>query len=224
MDAQRLLFAFLTLAGSCAVAFIAICRLNAMGNHVLWRVRLEYATYLAMAFALAAGPWIGEWPRYTRVACAWGLVVILLCQSRAWAGDVPPDEATDFNPLHEPPKGLLTMYADLKLQLTAWYDKHFSAGWWRKTSVYGAAVGLLLPAILMIGQSAMDNWTQVAQVLNLSPWQTMCVQALFAVVIVPLLAAWKQKSVRAAVLKQAIKTGEVTSDEKTDVVQVNLKA
>lgn len=102
-EAARYLMALLTLVGSCVVIFIAICRLNSMNKHVLWRVKLEYATYIAMAVALAAGPWIGEWPRYTRVGCAWGLVVILLCQSRAWKGDRAPASATDNAPLSELP-------------------------------------------------------------------------------------------------------------------------
>ena len=82
-----------------AIAFIALCRLNAMRSGVLLRVRLEYACYVGGATAAAFQPLWGEWPQLGSFAIAVALLVGLLCSGRAWAGDVPPDVATDHAPL-----------------------------------------------------------------------------------------------------------------------------
>lgn len=82
------------------IAFIALCRLNAMRG-ALWRVRIEYAGYLGGATTAAFQPMWGEWPQLGSIAIAGVLLLGLLCSARAWAGDITPDIATDHAPLGE---------------------------------------------------------------------------------------------------------------------------
>lgn len=96
------LYAFGNLLLCGAIAFIALCRLNAMRSSVLLRVRIEYAGYLGGATAAAFQPLWGEWPQLGSLSIAGVLLIGLLCSGRAWAGDVPPDVATDHAPLSEP--------------------------------------------------------------------------------------------------------------------------
>lgn len=98
------LYAVGNLVACGAIAFIALCRLNAMRAGVLLRVRLEYAGYVAGATASAFQPLWGEWPQRGSIAIAAALLVGLLCSGRAWAGDVPPDVATDHAPLSDTPE------------------------------------------------------------------------------------------------------------------------
>ncbi|KAF1070363.1 hypothetical protein [Variovorax sp.] len=83
------------------IAFIALCRLNAMRHGVLWHVRVEYAGYMGGAITAAFQPLWGEWPQLGSIAIALVLLVGLLCSGRAWAGDIPPDVATDHASLPE---------------------------------------------------------------------------------------------------------------------------
>ncbi|MDP9991953.1 hypothetical protein J2W28_000981 [Variovorax boronicumulans] len=98
------LYAMANLAVCGAIAFIALCRLNAMRSGVLLRVRLEYAGYVAGATAAAFQPLWGEWPQLGSLSIALVLLLGLLCSGRAWAGDVPPDVATDRAPLSDTPE------------------------------------------------------------------------------------------------------------------------
>lgn len=98
------LYAIGNLLACGAIAFIALCRLNAMRSGVLLRVRLEYACYVGGATAAAFQPLWGEWPQRGSIALAAALLIGLLCSGRAWAGDVPPDVATDHAPLGELPE------------------------------------------------------------------------------------------------------------------------
>jgi hypothetical protein len=95
------LYAFGNLVLCGAIAFIALCRLNAMRAGVLWRVRIEYAGYLGGATAAAFQPLWGEWPQLGSLAISFAMLVGLICSGRAWAGDVPPDVATDHASLSE---------------------------------------------------------------------------------------------------------------------------
>jgi hypothetical protein len=82
------------------IAFISICRLNAMkGRGVLWRVKLEYALYMAIAFGVVLAPFAGEWPGLVMFMAMCALAAALLCSARAWSGDRVPQEATDFGQL-----------------------------------------------------------------------------------------------------------------------------
>ena len=93
------LFALVNVAVCAVIVFIALCRLNAMEKSVLWRVRLEYAGYVGGAVASGLQPWWGEWPEWGSVALALSVLCALLCTSRAWQGDRPPESATDRAPL-----------------------------------------------------------------------------------------------------------------------------
>lgn len=82
-------------AGLCGIiVFIGICRLNAMQRTVLWRVRVEYATYIGGASLSAMQPWWGEWPQWGSVAVAIALLAGLMGSSKQWCGDRAPPTAT----------------------------------------------------------------------------------------------------------------------------------
>lgn len=98
------LYAFANLAVCGAIAFIALCRLNAMRHEVLLRVRAEYSVYVGGSIAAAFQPLWGEWPQIGSLTIAGALLFGLLASSRAWAGDVAPDVATDHAPLSDMPE------------------------------------------------------------------------------------------------------------------------
>lgn len=101
------LFAMANLVLCAGIGFIALCRLNAMRKGVLWRVRIEYAVYLGAAVACGFQPMYGNWPQWGDLCMPVALLGGLLASGRAWAGDVPPDVATDHAPLSEfPPETL----------------------------------------------------------------------------------------------------------------------
>ena len=100
---QNLLFALATWPACGTIAWTAICRLNAMGRDVLFRVVLEYAIYIAIAAGIFLAPTVGEWPGWVMVCVAYGVAIIMLCQWRAWAGDKPPVSATGRMPLYPHP-------------------------------------------------------------------------------------------------------------------------
>jgi len=93
------IYAFLTWPACASIFFIASCRLNAMPKNTRWPVVLEYAIWAGVGVTVPCLPFIGEWPGPGIVLLLYGLVVILLCSARAWAGDVAPDEATNTMPL-----------------------------------------------------------------------------------------------------------------------------
>lgn len=94
-----LLLAACTWPPCAIIVFIAVCRINSMPKHTLFRVVLEYSIWSAIGVMTPLLPLIGEWPGLGMVIGLHALVVVLLCSARAWAGDVAPDEATDRAPL-----------------------------------------------------------------------------------------------------------------------------
>lgn len=106
-DAYPLLFALAHLLGCAATMFIALCRLNAMepppGRRVRLRVRLEYTIALGVCFVSAVAPLYGEWPGYHSLLFSWGCFATMLCSSPAWAGDRPPESATQPGDLRPHP-------------------------------------------------------------------------------------------------------------------------
>lgn len=102
-DQKELLFAFATWPACGAIFWTAVCRLNAMGRDVLFRVVLEYAVYIGIAFGIFLAPTVGEWPGWVMLGVAYGVATIMLCQWKAWHGDRPPAEATDNMPLYRYP-------------------------------------------------------------------------------------------------------------------------
>jgi hypothetical protein len=93
------LWAFLVWPPCAAIFVIAGCRLNAMPTNTRWPVVVEYAIWAGIGVAVPLLPLIGEWPGPGVVLLIYGLVMVLLCSARAWAGDVAPDEATDVSHL-----------------------------------------------------------------------------------------------------------------------------
>lgn len=93
------LFAIANLALCAGIAFISLCRLNAMQGKVLWRVRLEYAGYIGGAVAAGLQPYWGEWPQGGSLCIAAAVLLGLICSSSAWKGDKPPASATAPAPL-----------------------------------------------------------------------------------------------------------------------------
>lgn len=88
--------AFLTWVPCGVIIFISICRLNSMQKGVLWRIKLEYSLYIGIGFGVILAPIIDEWPGMVIFLSMCALAVAMLCSSRAWRGDVAPDEATDY--------------------------------------------------------------------------------------------------------------------------------
>lgn len=95
------LFAIVNFGLCCGIAFISLCRLNAMQGKVLWRVRLEYAGYIGGTVAAGLQPWWGEWPQWGSICLASVVLLGLICSSSAWRGDEPPESATSPAPLSE---------------------------------------------------------------------------------------------------------------------------
>lgn len=97
----QLLLAVCTWPCCAWIVFVSVCRLNAMGDHVLARVRLEYGIYNAIAVGVFLAPLADQWPGYLGFGVVLGLAVALTCSWKAWAGDVAPAEASDHAPLSE---------------------------------------------------------------------------------------------------------------------------
>ena len=97
-DLARLM-ALLTWPACIGIVWISLCRLNSMGRNVLFRVGVEYATYIAIGFAVPLSPLVGESPGAVMLGMVYGILLILVCQWKAWDGDTPPDEATGNAPL-----------------------------------------------------------------------------------------------------------------------------
>lgn len=104
-----------------------------------------------------------------------------------------------------------------------WYDANISAGWWRAWSLYVGMFAALLPYLLNVLDAAVAQWPDVAGALKLSPMTAMGVQIFLATIVLPAARAWQQKTVRAATLVQAVKTGELSTEVGTDQVQVNVE-
>lgn len=98
------LFAIVNLAICGAIGFIALCRLNAMEGPVLYRVRSEYAGYIAGAIAAGLQPWWNEWPQWGSLSIAGALLLGLIFSGHAWKHDTTPDVATDHAPLGDTPE------------------------------------------------------------------------------------------------------------------------
>ena len=92
------LFALANLCICMAVAFISLCRLNAM-DHALLRVRVEYAGYLTASLTFGLQPLYGRWPWWESLLISAALLIGLLASGRAWAGDTTPASASDHAPL-----------------------------------------------------------------------------------------------------------------------------
>jgi hypothetical protein len=98
-----LLLALMTWPACCGIVWVSLCRLNTMGLHVQFVIGIEYATYIAIGFAVPLSPLMGEWPGFVTIGIVYGLLLILVCQWRAWAGDKPPPSATTAGDFDDAP-------------------------------------------------------------------------------------------------------------------------
>lgn len=93
------LFALVNMVLSIAVLFISLCRINAMGKNVMFRVQLEYTCWVGAAVTSGLQPWWGEWPEWGAIASMGAILVYLISSAHAWRNDRPPESATGPIPL-----------------------------------------------------------------------------------------------------------------------------
>ncbi|QNK65774.1 hypothetical protein [Variovorax sp. PAMC26660] len=109
-----------------------------------------------------------------------------------------------------------------KTKFWAWYDAHIAAAWWASTAMWtGVAAGLVqyMPDWIQTGLDQMDllggvfAWDQQTKIR---------IQGALLFIVLPIAKAWRQNFIRARQLKQAVKTGEVTSAVDTDLIDINV--
>lgn len=110
----------------------------------------------------------------------------------------------------------------LKQRLTEWYDAHVVAAWYKSYALYVGMLAGTLPYLLNAMDAALASWPDVASALKLNPVTTMVLQIFLATVVLPAAKAWQQKSMRLAALKQAAKTGQISSQEGTDSIDIQV--
>ena len=113
---------------------------------------------------------------------------------------------------------------NLKSKFWAWYDARIAAGWYRSSSLI---VGWLTSAAVFspeLIQFVFDHWDIFGdRVLPKLDGDTKAlILALYLAFVAPPLRAWRQKKMQELALKQAVKTGAVTSEAGTDEVQINV--
>ncbi|UST52968.1 hypothetical protein NF681_11495 [Comamonadaceae bacterium OTU4NAUVB1] len=111
------------------------------------------------------------------------------------------------------------MSPDLKQRLTDFYNARIVAGWYASWAMWLGLLGTMLPILLDGAQMALDHWPELAQMLELSPRNTLVLQLVIAALIPPA-RAWQQRSMQVAALKQAAQTGNVTTRVGLDAVIV----
>ncbi len=117
------------------------------------------------------------------------------------------------------------MMEDFKLRFWAFYDQHFAAAWYRASSIvvgWIVSLAMFLPNMLdFVG----SNWAGLAGLVvpKWTPETQALVMGVYVSFIAPPLRAWSQKKIREATLKQAVKTGQITSNVGTGEVQVNVR-
>lgn len=112
--------------------------------------------------------------------------------------------------------------SDIKTRLTDWYRLNVVARWYTSLSLWVGIFASLFPYMLDVLDALLARWPEVAEVLQLSPMQTMGVQIFMAVVVLPAARAWRQKGMQQAGLVQAVQAGLVTSAPNTDAVTVQV--
>jgi hypothetical protein len=111
----------------------------------------------------------------------------------------------------------------LKHRLTAWYDAHIVAAWYRSVALYVGMSATIVPYLPDWLQMALDHWDMASVLIpRLSPEGKTALQAFILLVLLPIAKAWQQKAMRAAALEQAVKTGQVSTTADSDEVQINV--
>lgn len=118
---------------------------------------------------------------------------------------------------------LKSRWAALSARATTWYDAHIVAAWYRSVALYVGMSATIVPYLPDWLQLALDHWDMASVLIpRLSPEGKAALQAFILLVLLPIAKAWQQKAMREAALKQAVKTGAVSSEVGTEEVQVNL--
>lgn len=106
--------------------------------------------------------------------------------------------------------------------LTAWYDKHIAARWWASSAMWvGIAAGAVeyLPDWLQMG---LDQLDLLGGVFAWDESTKRVIQSFMLFVILPIAKAWRQKSMQAAALKQAAKTGAISSPSSSQALLIDV--
>lgn len=96
---EAYLFALANLCLCALISVVAICRLNSMGDDVLFRVQCEYNAYLTASIVSGLQPLWQEWPQWGSISMAVAILIGMFASASAWKGDKPPDSATHWPPL-----------------------------------------------------------------------------------------------------------------------------
>ena len=111
------------------------------------------------------------------------------------------------------------MSPDLKQRLTDFYNARIVAGWYASWAMWLGLLGTLLPVLLDGAQLLIDHWPEAAQALQLSARDTLVIQIVIATLIPPA-RAWQQKTMQAKALKQAARSGVITTAAGTEPLLV----
>jgi hypothetical protein len=112
---------------------------------------------------------------------------------------------------------------DLKARFAAWYDAHIVAAWYRSVALYLGMSAAIVPYLPDWLQLALDHWDMASVLIpKLSPEGKAVLQAFILLVLLPIAKAWQQTAMREAALKQAVKTGQVSTEVGSDAVQVTV--
>ncbi|SDX12049.1 hypothetical protein SAMN05518669_103337 [Variovorax sp. YR634] len=111
-----------------------------------------------------------------------------------------------------------------KVKFWAWYDEQIAAGWYRSSSLI---VGWLTSAAVFspeIVQFVFDHWDILGGMVlpKLDGDTKALILGLYLAFVAPPLRAWRQKKMQEIALKQAVKTGAVTSGVDTDQIDINV--
>jgi hypothetical protein len=107
LDTNQPIVLLLNAALCIAIMGICVCRLNAMDEHVLLRVRLEYVLCMTTGFVSMARPWWGENVGWASLMLEITILAIFFSSSHAWRPvktrhgviDTPPANAMEEPPM-----------------------------------------------------------------------------------------------------------------------------
>lgn len=106
--------------------------------------------------------------------------------------------------------------------MNAWYDKHIAARWYASTAMWvGIAAGLVqyLPDWI---QMALDHLDVLSGVFQWDEATKRMIQTVLLLVVLPIAKAWRQNSMQAAALKQAARTGAISSPAGTEALLIDV--
>lgn len=90
----------------------------------------------------------------------------------------------------------------LKAKLTAWYDAHIVAAWYRSTALWIGVLAGLVQFVPDWIQTLLDNFDLGASALHISDGKTKLIQAVLLFVVLPIAKAVRQESMEKARIAQ----------------------